>query len=399
MLPHVPTLTLATLAVSAILSLLMFCTWLQDRDERALLYWGPAGLAGAAGMMILVSDTTLLPAGSVVVSHVLFILWAGLTWCGARCFGGRRPHLEWVVGAALAWIALSQTDLIANNLAARVSLISIVRAVFTALAMYELWRGRDERLLSRWAALGALGIHTVALFMRVPVVAFLDLPPQPEIFQTGWFGATAMGQLLYTTAITFVLLAMAKERAELRHKLAARTDSLTSLLNRRAFIEEGVVCTIRAAALGIPVAALVFDLDRFKSINDRFGHAAGDRVLKRFAATLRSELHRMDLAGRMGGEEFATLLPGCDQRVALVIADRIREAFAAGGAIEDVEIAATVSVGVAVATRPQELAVLLAEADRAVYLAKRAGRNCVRLAGAASLEDPHADTPVPSVAA
>ena len=389
MLLHVPTLTLATLAVSATLSVLLFCTWLQGREERALLYWAPAGFAGAAGK-------ALLPAGSVVAAHALFIIWAGLTWCGARAFAGRRPQIEWVVAAALGWIAISQADFMAQEPALRVALVSMLRAVFTVLTIIEFWGGRDETLFSRWTAIGALTIHAAALLSRLPVVAFVHLPPEPDIFQTGWFGVAAMGQLLYTTAITFILLAMTKERVEVRHKQAARTDSLTALLNRRAFMAEGVACLHRSLAAGEPVAVLMFDLDRFKAINDRFGHAAGDRVLQRFAATLRVELPSVGISGRLGGEEFAALLPGCDQRGARAIAERITGVFAAGAASEDGHIVATVSVGIAVATRAQDLVALLADADRAVYQAKRSGRNCVRAVDATAQDRQHT---APSLAA
>lgn len=379
MLPHVPTLTLATLAVAAILGLLLLCTWLQSRNEKALLYWGAAGLAGAAGMAILVADKQFLPFGSTMIAHTLFIVWAGLTWCGARRFSGRESRVEYVLLAVVVWVSFGQFEIAAGNVAVRVSLVSILRATFTILAMIELWRGREEWLFSRWAAIVTLAIHAVALLARVPIVTSLALPPEPELFQSGWFGAAAMGQLLYTIGIAFVLLAMTKERAELRQKHAARTDSLTALLNRRAFTEEGLGCLRNADRA---VAVLAFDLDNFKSINDRFGHAAGDRVLQRFAATLRAELERTDIAGRLGGEEFAALLPGADQRIAIETAERVRKSFAAGAAFEGSEIATTVSVGIAMATRSRSLDEVLAEADRAVYTAKRAGRNCVRVAGA-----------------
>jgi diguanylate cyclase (GGDEF)-like protein len=395
MLLHVPTLTLATLAVSTILSLLMVLTWLQDRDEPALLYWAPAGFAGAVGMMILANDGALLSAGSIVISQALFIVWAGLTWCGARRFAGRPAQVEWVGAAVTVWVVLSQTAIL-DDMVARVASASVLRAVLVGLAVFEFWRGRDERLLSRWAAIAALGIHVCGLLARIPVLAFADLPPDPAIFQTGWLGLAAMGQLLYTTAITFVLLALTKERAEVRHRRAARTDSLTALLNRGAFKEEARACLSGGSPY---VAALVFDLDKFKSINDRFGHATGDRVLQRFAATLRAELRHTDIVGRLGGEEFAALLPDGDPQSALETAERIRRVFSAGAGSEEPYLTATVSIGAAIAIRSRDLDALLAEADRAVYLAKRAGRDCVRLAGAAAMPEAAKKPAASSVAA
>lgn len=396
MLPHLPTLTLATLAVSAVLSVLLFGIWLQQRSERALLYWGAAGLAGSLGLALLIFDATEARLGGHIVSHALFILWAGLTWCGVRSFGGRRPLPEWVAAATLGWLALGQSETIANDPALWVALLSGLRAIFIILAIVELVRGRHERLVSRWPVIGLLSLHVAALLSRIPVVLLVGLPAQPELFRSGWFSAVALGQLLYTTAIAFMLLAMAKERAEQRYKRAARTDSLTALLNRRAFMEEGDACLGGQAAM--PVAALVFDLDEFKGVNDRFGHAAGDRVLKRFAATLRAELSGAELAARLGGEEFAALLPGCDQPTALARAERIRRNFAAGAALGRGRAAPTVSAGVAIASQAQELSDLLAQADRAAYRAKHAGRNCVRLAGTMPLDEVER-TSAPSFAA
>jgi diguanylate cyclase (GGDEF)-like protein len=387
--------------VSTLLGVLMFCTWLQSREQRALLYWGAAGLAAAMGLDLQVGDKSLLGVGAGTASTGLYIVACGLTWSGARCFGGLRPRLGWVAFATIAWIAASQTALIAEHLITRIVLMSLLRFGFIALAILELWRGRDERLLSRWPALVTLGIHAAALALRIPVVLLAHLPPEPAIYQTGWFGMNAMGQLMYTTTITFVLLAMTKERAELRQKIAARSDPLTALLNRRAFMEEGEACLAGSGAQ--PLAALIFDLDLFKSINDRFGHAAGDDVLQRFAATLRGELGCATI-GRLGGEEFAALLPGLSLREAAATAERVRASFAAGGwtGADAQTVNATVSVGVAatVAGESESLTELLAAADRAVYLAKRSGRNRVCLAGAGTeLREVSSVAPAPHLAA
>jgi diguanylate cyclase (GGDEF)-like protein len=125
------------------------------------------------------------------------------------------------------------------------------------------------------------------------------------------------------------------------------------------------------------VSALIFDIDHFKSINDRFGHPAGDEVLKLFAAIVTNSLRISDLSGRIGGEEFAALLP-CPIDEAVTAADRVREAFQnCGIEVDDAPVATTVSIGVAGGPAGVELEVLLAAADTALYQAKRGGRNRV----------------------
>jgi diguanylate cyclase (GGDEF)-like protein len=133
----------------------------------------------------------------------------------------------------------------------------------------------------------------------------------------------------------------------------------------------------REAEAGRPVTAMIFDLDHFKSINDRFGHAAGDEVLRVFAAILVNTLRISDLSGRIGGEEFAALLP-CSLDAAVLAAERVREAFQNSGVMmEDGAVETTVSIGVAGGPAGTELEVLLAAADTALYQAKRGGRNRV----------------------
>jgi diguanylate cyclase (GGDEF)-like protein len=119
----------------------------------------------------------------------------------------------------------------------------------------------------------------------------------------------------------------------------------------------------------------LFDLDKFKSINDRFGHAVGDDALKVFAATASAKMRASDVIGRLGGEEFAAILPGSAAEAAMV-AERLRLAFqAAGVVISGHHIGATVSIGIATAIPPVQIDPLLARADAALYRAKHSGRN------------------------
>ena len=126
---------------------------------------------------------------------------------------------------------------------------------------------------------------------------------------------------------------------------AALTDELTGALNRRGFFAAAEKLMARQAASGQPVSVLMFDLDHFKSINDRFGHAAGDETLKLFAGTASGNMRCSDLFARLGGEEFAAVLP-CSLADAAMVAQRVRSAFqAAAGVVAGAPVAGTVSVG------------------------------------------------------
>lgn len=176
-----------------------------------------------------------------------------------------------------------------------------------------------------------------------------------------------------------------------RHQLAldlrqlADTDALTGVLNRRSFFQQGRLLD----RIGEPLAALLLDVDHFKQVNDRYGHAFGDEVLIEISARVRAALRPRDVLARIGGEEFAVLLPGVDRERAISVAERLRQV------VESTPITrgtnrqmATVSIGGACApTAETSIEDLLLHADRALYVAKRAGRNCVRF-GADPAEAP-----------
>jgi diguanylate cyclase (GGDEF)-like protein len=167
-----------------------------------------------------------------------------------------------------------------------------------------------------------------------------------------------------------------KDRDVELYRQAAATDHLTGVLNRRAFLDAATQLSARRSLRGEPVSLMMFDLDHFKSINDRFGHAVGDAALRLFAQVLRGSMRTNDIVARLGGEEFAAIVPG-DRYVAELIGERVRAAFeTAARTIEDHAIAGTVSIGAATELAPvPNLAQLLEHADMALYEAKRSGRN------------------------
>ena len=177
--------------------------------------------------------------------------------------------------------------------------------------------------------------------------------------------------VLYAIGTVFVIFMLVSDRAVTVHKTAASVDPLSGMLNRRGFSEASSRVIEREAAAGRPVTVMIFDIDHFKSINDRFGHPAGDEILKLFSTVVVSNLRISDLSGRIGGEEFAALLP-CSLDEGVIVAERVREAFEASDIVcEEGPVDTTVSIGVAGGPAGTELEVLLAAADTALYQAKR----------------------------
>lgn len=170
------------------------------------------------------------------------------------------------------------------------------------------------------------------------------------------------------------------EAARSAAERVANTDMLTGLPNRRhtlAFLEKALV---GAREHGAPLAVAIFDIDHFKRINDNYGHAAGDEVIRRVARRAKASLRDEDMVGRFGGEEFVCILQRSSARAAEMVAERLRKAIAAKEDATDALPSATVSIGLAVYDGEADAEALLHRADQALYLAKREGRNRLRMA-------------------
>ncbi len=180
------------------------------------------------------------------------------------------------------------------------------------------------------------------------------------------------------TAITVDKIRLLDERTHL-----AFTDELTGLYNRRHFIKLAEREVNRAVRYKHPQAFIMFDLDRFKQVNDKYGHSVGDQVLKTVASLARQELREIDLIGRYGGEEFVILLPETGRRGAKALAERLRKRIAQTQIkVGQAEISITISVGVSILSPDcNDLTQLIEAGDKALYAAKAAGRNRVKEAG------------------
>ena len=172
-----------------------------------------------------------------------------------------------------------------------------------------------------------------------------------------------------------------RKAQEMELRRLATTDALTGLPNRRSFMERLAQEFARFQRFGQPCSVLMLDIDHFKHINDTYGHAVGDLVLQGLSTLCLRNLRLTDTMGRLGGEEFAVLLPGCDELDAVEMAERLRTSvMEAGFPYQDLQLRITVSVGVASFEAGQDdMDAVLVLADKALYAAKRAGRNCSRV--------------------
>jgi diguanylate cyclase (GGDEF)-like protein len=256
--------------------------------------------------------------------------------------------------------------------------MSIIIALFTgAMACILLRPGAGHSLLRR-----LIGVNDFLFFIAMSLRAYSGIVHgHMAVFTPGAVQTvTYLAGYLLMIVNGFGFLLLCKEKDDQKMALLATIDSLTGLVNRRAFFERTESARLLAERLRSPIALMMIDIDHFKRLNDRFGHATGDEALCVFAATAQQALREHDIMGRLGGEEFALVLPGTDIEGALQAAERLRTAVAAAVLpTSGNEYTMTVSIGVVVIDPNEHINSALARADHALYAAKSAGRDRVEV--------------------
>ena len=370
----VTTLFVVATCITALLGLFLLSAWMQERI-RALAWWGTAYLLGGFSVAIWSIEGLISPPLPPGMANALLFVACGMIWSAARIFHGRRVLWGWMFAGAIAWLTACLFPEFMQWAAARIVLSSVIVASYTFLTAAELWRERRKTLLRRWPAIFVPILHGAVFLFPIPLASLLPADGGVMSLASGWFAIFVLETMLYVVGTAFIVLVLAKERSVRIHRDAASTDELTGLLNRRGFFAAAHKLVTRQAARREPVAVLMFDLDHFKSINDRFGHQVGDEALRLFASTVGTSMRAADVIGRFGGEEFVAMLPG-NLADATAAAERIRMTFqAAAGTVAGCRIDATVRVGAA--SGGIDVASLIASADAALYRAKANGRNRV----------------------
>lgn len=357
---------------SAGLAFTFFVSWLVSRSDRVLMSWAFGALLIVISLLIYSEFVQhFSPPVGIVGFGTLLAGLAFLMGAGHQFQTGVLPL------GKIAIVTAVTTAIMAVPMLQGYDGISYIMFNFGAAAIliytgWDYWRWREESPLLI-VTLATLYSLTGLSFVLCAVVLIHDqswiMGHAPET----WAENVNLGVSLASIASMGALsLALNQVRDARRHKRNSETDVLTGLSNRRALLD-------RTQSLPAPVAAIVFDIDHFKPVNDRHGHEIGDVVLQRFGALLEASIRDGDIAARLGGEEFAVILPGANIAAASVVAERMRQSFAdwrfqsPSGAFTN-----TVSAGISFSVDGNpDLAGLLREADSALYEAKRAGRNRV----------------------
>jgi diguanylate cyclase (GGDEF)-like protein len=373
------TLFVVAICVTSLLGLLLLFVWTQDR-VRALAWWGSAYLVGGASVVIWSIESYISPPLPAGTANAMLFVACGMIWTAARLFHGRPVLWGAMVAGAVVWLGACMVPEFTQSSMARIVLSSVIVSTYTFLTAAQLWSERRKHLLRRWPAIFVPMLHGLVFLCPIPLASMLPDDNGIVALASGWIAVFTLEVMLYLVGTAFIVLVLSKERSVRIHRDAASTDELTGLLNRRGFVDTSRQLIEQFAKKKELISVLAFDLDHFKTINDRCGHATGDEALRLFASVASANMRATDLLGRLGGEEFVALLPGSVSDAAIA-AERVRAAFeAAGVTIGSQVLGATVSVGIAGCEAGPDIMVLLATADKALYRAKANGRNRVELA-------------------
>lgn len=371
-----PTIALALGAVFLVL-------WFYQRHRPYLAVLAASYWLSAAGFLLQHFTLPIGMAPTKLISNICFTIAAcGLAGAIVTRYGRRVPF--GAIGtlaagglAAFCWFMFIQPDLTWRVLVMNFAFGGLSLVVAAELRVVR-DRGPTEMILFVLSLLSGLNF-----FVRTLVVVIAHGPYQSYdgFYASSYWTTALLSHALLSLLIALCLFCAAALDVMKALKAEAYTDPLSGLLNRRGFEERATLLLRHCATAKLPVALVLADLDHFKALNDLHGHAAGDRVIADFAAKLRSAVGTSGVAGRIGGEEFAVLLPLSDLGAARLFAETIRMLYSAGsvdGLPRDTRV--TASFGVAARTGEEEgLESLMRRADEALYKAKRNGRDSVHL--------------------
>lgn len=380
-MPGAATVLAINCAVAGLFSLAFLTIAVNHKRNTAALWFASAyGLAIVYFAFEFMLPGTADPRPTVIAGFTAFVLaLAALTVGVARRYGRTVPWL---------WLAL----VVALGVAANVVGLDMARdsfwrqacyqAPFSILSAMSAWliarASKRDRLDNVFLALMAL---SALYYLTKPMLSVTlgGVGASPQDYADSLYALVSQGSgavLLVASGLTGVLMLTRDMLSDALFE--SQTDRLSGLYNRRGFEDRAAQLFAQAER----VALVACDLDHFKSINDTFGHESGDRVIRIFADHLRRLAPDRAICGRMGGEEFAVLLPELNLAAASDYAEAVRKAFALA-AIEGLDGRRfTASFGISARRSGDRLMDLLRRADAALYTAKGAGRDCVRLEGA-----------------
>ncbi|CFX36750.1 conserved membrane protein of unknown function [Candidatus Filomicrobium marinum] len=349
--------------------------WESHPQEVYWSSWSSANMTLALAVilfMIALGGQSLLP---MILANCLLVLGYGLRWQAARQFSGRPSPLAVIIVPTVLTLGLFALPAIFAYRTTYIA-VNIILAIQTIVIAYEFWRDRGDGLPSRYGLMLAYGLIAVSFSARVGQGILTSNGLTSYLPQDAWLQIHLFVALFHTTASGAFALSIAYERSTRELRDAALRDPLTGIHNRRAF--EARLQEHLDSGASTNLAVIFFDIDYFKRINDQYGHAAGDAALRTCAEICTKNLRPTDFVARIGGEEFAVILPDISPRAALEATERIRRAVEKTVITHDARLfKVTMSAGLVHSSTVScvDIDKLMKQADTGLYRAKNNGRN------------------------
>lgn len=369
-------------ATSLLLCIALAVAWRSFGREAHAALWSLAYGLSAANWTASLLKVWLLPAdsGLTLLSVVCSVGSFALIAVGFRRRAGLPLRLDAVVAAAVVTVLFSGSAVwvSSNGNMQRWLVVLFCAAMMVVSALSLRATGRGGRRATGGAAFWMLALfaaYATGLGLLAIFTPSQDGGPGYDLYHLLFLMGVPTG--LFGVGL-FAMFLLAADLAEGMRQIAA-SDPLTGILNRRGFEQAALPLLARCAREGRPAAVVIADLDRFKAVNDRFGHAVGDLVLQRFASHTSALIRKDDLFGRLGGEEFVLVLPDVDARQAEDVMERVR--LELPGAVHDLLPIGrmTASFGIAPMAQGETLRDLIQRADEALYRSKIDGRDRITL--------------------
>lgn len=374
----VRTLYFAVFLIALVLGIAQLLLSTSRRFDSWVAWWGGGNIVGGFGVLALALHGQLPDYISIALANALVVSSYLLIMIGIENFAGVQSDRSiYLVAVGLLFAVLAVPSPISHSFAARGVLIAACDILMNARIVLILIRlMRQERLRAAYLVCALFGFSLLLFLLRMAqVVGGATLG---EIFSNS-IGNTVL-TLCWVIAVpgwNMGLMLMATERMRNDLLRLAHQDPLTGVLNRGGMLAALEPMLADRQERYLPLTLLLVDLDYFKQVNDAYGHAAGDVVLKIFAQTARTHLRPTDVLARQGGDEFAILLPALSKQIGCQIAERLREEFAEVASGQFFGSKVTLTIGVSTSTKPCTVDALFSAADKSLYSAKQGGRNRV----------------------
>lgn len=366
-------------AMAAIFCMSLLALW---RRQRHLIYIAIFALSYAMRVLcfgiLYFAFAQEAPALRLLANGLVLLATMLLSIALSHRFGQRPWYGILFAIGAIVLAGLSYYQFVEPSLPARAVILNLGLVAVCLLMLLDVAR-RPHRSPVEQLLFGLIAIACLGFLLRLLTFQVSDI--RPDQIEGAYWLVVSISDALICSTLAVAIFAIISVDVMDGIKLEAETDVLSGLFNRRGFETRALDALARQTA-GAPVAMILSDLDHFKSINDRFGHGSGDRVIRAFSEILKDKAPRDAIVARLGGEEFAVLLPKGQAAAAHSLAEAARSAFKvlAPGIVSD-EFSPTASFGIAVARPDEGLLALIDRADRALYQAKSEGRDCIRQVG------------------